>query len=212
MRPQSLIFGAVAAFLLVLGVAWQWGAVTALFDGNVEAQENSGLEEMVIGDMDAPVTIIEYASLTCTHCAAFHTETLPLLERDYINQGKVRLVYRDYPLDQWAVAASMLARCLPSERYFPFIKILYDHQRTWVLSRDRKEALLNLARQAGMGREIFDSCLRNEDLLKSLHAMRKHASEHLSVNSTPTLFINGEKIEGNEPYGKLRRVIERHLN
>ncbi len=189
-----------------------WGGVApSRLALDESAQNASRLEEKIMGSADAPITIIEYASLTCNHCAAFHAATLPLLKRDYIDTGKARLIYRDFPLDPWAVAAAMIARCMTAERYFPFLKILFDHQRSWILAKDRRAALFHLARQSGMTRGAFDACLQKKEMLKGLQAMRDHASRQLNVSSTPTFFIEGERLEGNEPYGKIRRILEKHL-
>ncbi len=183
------------------------------------AQQNL-LPEMAIGHKDAPVIIIEYASMTCSHCAQFHKQTYPLLKKDYINTGKVRLIFREYPLDPWATAASMLARCVSRsrdnsggekfnpQRFFAFLSVLFHQQPQWVLAQDRMSALKGLARHAGIGEKDFTACFNDEKILNGLHASRVAGTE-MGVQSTPSFFINDTLIQGNQPYPVLRSAIEK---
>ncbi len=213
--------GARLVPLLVLGVLIAAGAGYGLIRLAPEGEEEArafappGLEEMALGSPDAPVTMIEYASFTCGHCAAFHVETLPRLQKDYIEPGKVRLIFRDYPLDSWAAAASLLARCVgedtDAERFFFFIKILFENQAKWAFSNDRAGELRKLARLGGIGSAAFESCLQDQTRLGALQQMQNHAQKVFGVESTPTFFIEGDKIEGNQPYKDIRDVLDRHL-
>jgi len=163
------------------------------------------LGERVLGEADAPVTVIEYASATCGHCANFHNDAFPAIKEDYIDTGKVRFVFREFPLDELALAAFMLARCAPENRYFPIIDVLFEEQRTW--TRNAREELLKIARMAGFTPESFEECLQNEDVAKGILEIRSTAAEQYGVKSTPTFFVNRKVITGNQP-DELRQAIE----
>ena len=182
------------------------------------AQQNL-LPDISVGRADAPVIIIEYASMTCGHCAHFHNLTYPRLQKDYISQGKAKLIFREYPLDSWATAASMLTRCaardksgrkFDAKRFFAFLGILFKQQAKWTLVEDRMNALKAIARQGGMGEKDFSACLNDENLLKGLYAGRARGAE-MGVKATPSFFINDTLIEGNAPYGQFRRAIDEAL-
>jgi len=155
-----------------------------------------GPDDRVLGKRDAPITIIEYASLTCPHCAHFETEVLPKLTAKWIDTGKAKLVLRDYPLDEPATRAEMIARCAPPDRYYAFIDTLFQTQEKWVLAPDYRAALAREALLSGMGKTRFDSCFDDEAVHDKVVESRLVASTQLGVNSTPTFFINGTKFEG----------------
>jgi protein-disulfide isomerase len=153
-------------------------------------------DDRILGKKDAPVTIIEYASLTCPHCAHFTTEVLPKIKEKWIDSGKVRLVLRDYPLDEPAMRAAMVARCAPPARFYAFIDTLFADQQQWVLAKDYKAALARLALLGGMSKAQFDNCLADKAGEDKVLQSRLAATQQLGVNSTPTFFINGAKFEG----------------
>jgi protein-disulfide isomerase len=153
-------------------------------------------QDRVLGQADAPITIIEYASMTCPHCAHFTNEVLPELKKKWIDTGKVKLVMRPYPLDQVALRAEMLARCLPPDRYYPMIETLFKTQEKWAVAQDWRPALERTARLAGVGSKEFDGCLANKTLEDEIVQSRLTAATQLDVNATPTLFVNGKKLEG----------------
>jgi protein-disulfide isomerase len=153
-------------------------------------------DDRILGKPDAPITIIEYASLTCPHCAHFQGEVLPEIKKQWIDTGKAKLVLRDFPLDEEALRAAMIARCAPPARYYAFADTFFAAQDKWVRERDYQGALAKLARLGGMGKEEFDACLRNKQLEDSIVESRFVASKTLDVNSTPTFFINGNKFTG----------------
>jgi protein-disulfide isomerase len=152
------------------------------------------LGDHVLGSPDAPVTIIEYASMTCPHCAHFHETTYPEMKKKYIDTGKVRFIFREFPLDALAAAGSMLARCAGSDKYFPMIETLFSQQREWVVQKPLAP-MLGIAKQAGFTQQSFDECLANQQMLTALEEGRNRATK-LGVNSTPTFFINGKIIRG----------------
>jgi protein-disulfide isomerase len=157
---------------------------------------DEGLEERVLGSPDAKVTLIEYASMTCPHCATFHNDVLPVLKSRYVDSGQMRVVFRHFLLNILDAGASMLARCAPTERYFPMIDVLFQQQRQWAAASDPVASLRAIARQAGFSQESFDACLRDQALLDRLNAARDRGAQRFGVSSTPTLFINGQMYRG----------------
>jgi protein-disulfide isomerase len=153
-------------------------------------------QDRVLGQAEAPITIIEYASLTCPHCAHFANDVLPKLKEKWIDTGKVRLVMRPFPLDGAALRAEMLARCVPAERYYPFIETLFKTQETWAFAPDWRVGLARIAQLAGIGKKEFEDCLADKALENEIVQSRLTAATKLDVNATPTLFVNGKKFEG----------------
>ena len=153
-------------------------------------------DDRILGNPDAPITIVEYASLTCPHCAHFTNEVLPELKKRWVDTGKAKLILRDYPLDEPALRAAMIARCAPPDRYYAFVDTFFGSQEKWVTARDYRDALARLVKLGGMSREEFDNCLKNTTLENKIVEGRLIASKELDVNSTPTFFINGAKFTG----------------
>lgn len=169
------------------------------------------LGEMVLGDEKAPVTIIEYASATCPHCANFHKGTYKELKKKYIESGKVRFVFREFPFDNASLAAFMIARCAPKDKYFPMIDILFQEQQKWASrGADVRGELFKIARLAGFTQESFDKCLTNEEVAKGVIAVRDVGME-LGVSSTPTFFVNGVQMKGNSNMAQFDAMIKPHL-
>jgi protein-disulfide isomerase len=155
------------------------------------------LPDIVIGSADAPNTIVEYASMTCPHCAQFQTEVFPELKKKYIDTGKVRYMLREFPLDNLAAAAFMLARCSGNDRYYPMVDAMFSTQESWAApGTDAKEKLLQIARQAGISKEEFDKCLADKELFGKIVKTREIANEKFQVDSTPTFFVNGKRLKG----------------
>lgn len=153
-------------------------------------------DDRVLGKADAPVTIIEYASFTCPHCAHFATDVLPAVKASLIDGGKVKLVFRDYPLDALALRAAMLVRCTGNERAFGMIDLLFERQMQWATSQDPKAALLGIARQAGLGESDFDACMANQDVQNAVVQSRVTAEQAYKIQSTPSFLINGRLAVG----------------
>ena len=164
----------------------------------VELMAPGALPDMVMGDAKATVTVIEYASMTCPHCAHFTETTFPELKKRYIDTGKVRFIFREFPLDQLAAAAFMLARCAgetDSSKYFTMIDTMFRQQRVWAVEKPLPP-LLALAKQAGFTQATFEACLQNQKLLDGIEAVRNRATDKFKVQSTPSFFINGTLFAG----------------
>jgi protein-disulfide isomerase len=168
------------------------------------------LPDMAIGSADAAVTITEYASMTCPHCAAFNAEVFPKIKAAYVDTGKVRYIFREFPLDIKAAAGSMLGRCIAkgdSGKYFAVIDLLFKSQGDWVM-KNTTETLTRIGKQAGLTQQQVEDCLKDQALLDKIAADQKYASEVLKVNSTPTFFINGEVIKGEASFEEFEKKIK----
>ena len=155
-----------------------------------------GKDERLLGNPNAPITIIEYASMTCPHCAHFADDVLPELKKKWIDTGKVKLVLRDFPLDDEAVHASMIARCAPADRFYAFVDTFFADQDKWVAASDYQAALTRLAILGGMSKPEVDKCLADNALENQILNSRLVAAKQLDVNATPTFFVNGAKYTG----------------
>lgn len=190
---------------------------TLLLSAGTEARAEiatleEAISEKVLGQANAPVTIHEYASLTCSHCANFHNNVLPLVKRDYIDTGLAKIVYHDFPLDDLALAASMLARCAGNDKYFPMVETLYKTQDSWARAKNPMQSLTGISRMIGsMDETDVQACLNNNDLFWSLSEGRKRDGETMGINSTPTFFIEGTRVPGVLPYEDFKDVIEKAL-
>ena len=219
---RKFVFGA-AALAIVAGAAY-WLASTpasapGVSLGAANAQESSeevdtsGIVEMTLGAEDAPVTVIEYASFTCPHCATFHTGPGKKLKAEYIESGDVQLIYRDVFFDRFGLWASMIARCGGEERFFGITDMLYEQQKDWIGNGDPVEIANNLrkiGKTAGLGDDQVEQCLQDSDKAKTLVAWFQENAEEHEVNSTPTLIINGEK-HSNMSYADLKEIVEAEL-
>ena len=178
---------------------------------NVSVQDLSvqgPLGDVALGPETAKVNIVEYASLTCSHCATFHKETWPELKKRYIDTGKVRFTLREFPLDPLATAGFMLARCDGNAKYYPVSDLLFDQQRNWAFTDKPLDALRAMMRQAGFSQEKFDACLRDQKLYDAVNAVKNRGVEQFNVDSTPTFFINGQRHAGNMSIDELEKVIK----
>ena len=168
------------------------------------------LPDMALGPANAPVTITEYASMTCPHCAAFNETVFPKIKSEYIDSGKVRYVFREFPLDIKAAAGSMLARCIAKDdagKYFAVIDMLFKQQNDWAV-KNTTETLTRIGKQAGLSQQAVEDCLKDQALLDKIAADQKFANEVLKVNSTPTFFINGEMIRGETSFEEFDKRIK----
>jgi protein-disulfide isomerase len=166
--------------------------------------------DIVLGSEKAPVTIIEYASMTCPHCAHFSNTTFPELQKRYIDTGKVRFIFREFPLDALAAAGFMLARCAGNDKFMPIVETLFAKQPEWMVQKP-VEPLRAIAKQFGYTEQSFDQCLANQKVLDDIQVVRDRAAEKLGVNSTPTFFVNGKKLTGDQSIEGLAKLIDPYL-
>jgi len=185
------------------------GAMGLLMPGLAIAQRSDGpdkvsvedlmkpgpLPDLVLGKADAPVTVVEYASLTCGHCATFHNKSFPAIKEKLIDTGKIKFILREFPLDNLAAAAAMLARCAGGDKTYPLTEVLFQKQDEWAFVRTNPvPELFKIAKQAGFTQETFDKCLTDQKLLDNIMAIRERASKDFGVNSTPSFFVNGVRL------------------
>lgn len=196
-------FGTAAASLAMAGA------------GTAAAQSAPVYKEFIHGDAKAKLTVIEYASLTCPHCADFAISVWPQVKKNYIDTGKIRFVFRDYPLDQLAMAGAMLARCAPGDRGKNMIELMFKKQQDWVRAPQPLEPLKQYALLSGMSAADVDACLKNEALLKIIKEEQNKATSLYKVQATPTFYIGDEKLDGLAPgeagYAQIAKVIDKQL-
>jgi protein-disulfide isomerase len=166
--------------------------------------------ERSLGAADAPVVIIEYASATCPHCAEFHADALPEIKKTYIDTGKARLIFREFPLDQRAMAVFMLTRCVPEDKYFATLDMVFRQQKSWT-GKSPKAPLMKIMQMAGMSEAEFDACLKREDLAKAIFETRETANKQFGVKGTPTFFVNGQFVDGHKDASAVSAAIEAAL-
>ena len=220
MNPK--IMAAVAALFAILGVAFFWtnnqpsnlpGLGAAMAQENAEV-DTSLVEEMTLGDPNAPLKVIEYASFTCPHCKSFHTDTFKQFKTNYIDTGKVHFTYREVYFDRFGLWAAMVARCGGSERYFAIADMIYDQQATWTKGENPGAIADNLARigrTAGLTGDEIDGCLQNGDLAQAMVAVYRENAEKDGIRSTPSFIIEGEMIAGNQSYDAFSKLLDSKL-
>jgi len=170
------------------------------------------LGEMSEGSEDATVTIVEYASMTCPHCARFHNTVYPKLKEKYIDTGKVRLIMREFPLDRLALAAAMLTRCADKKQFFSLTTVLYKQQTVWARSKDPATELFKIAKLAGFTEEKFNACLKDKKIAQGIVDVKNTGLNKFQVQSTPTFFINGVKLNGALGFEDFEKLVLQHLN
>ncbi len=182
----------------------------AFAEGAADVAKPQSLPDIALGPKDATVTITEYASMTCPHCAAFNENVFPKIKAAYIDTNKIRYVFREFPLDIKAAAGSMLSRCIAgddSAKYFAVTDLLFKQQADWVV-KNTTETLTRIGKQAGLSQQQIETCLKDQALLDKIVAGQKYASEILKVDSTPTFFLNGEKIKGETSFEEFDKRIK----
>tara|TARA_Y100000748_G_scaffold171611_1_gene143773 strand:+ start:175 stop:792 length:618 start_codon:yes stop_codon:yes gene_type:complete len=195
-----------------------WSFLITLTPQTLLANEKSALEisedEFVIGDKDAPITIIEYASMSCSHCASFHNNTLPDIKKEYIDTGKVRMVFRDYPFNYPALLGSMMMRCIESDVRYDYMNALYQLQNTWVNKDPKisKKELYKIMQSGGMTKDEFNECYSNLDNENLILEGVMAAQKDFNIKSTPSFIVNGNLIEGNKNIKEFRQIIDKILS
>jgi len=195
-----------------------WSFLITLTPQPLLANQTSALEigenEFVIGDKDAPITIIEYASMSCSHCASFHKNTLPDIKKEYIDTGKVRMVFRDYPFNYPALLGSMMMRCIASDVRYDYMNALYQLQNTWVNKDPKisKKELYKIMQSGGMTKDEFNVCYSNLDNENLILEGVMAAQKDFNIKSTPSFIVNGNLIEGNKNIKEFRQIIDKILS
>ena len=175
--------------------------------------EGARVRDMVLGKADAPITVIEYASFTCSHCADFYNDVMPELEKRYVETGKVKFIFREYPVDGFGLKAATIARCLPEEQFFPFVKIMFKNFRQLVSSPKPEDTLMQFASMSGLPPEKAKACLDDTKLMDELVEQRTVASDKYNITGTPAFIINNgeEKIIGGRPVEDFTKVFDKLL-
>ncbi len=205
---RRFLEGAAALGLTAAGLAG--------FSASAQAQANSSfpidvmlaegaLPDIWEGSKDAPISMVEYASMTCPHCAAFHAQTYPALKKQYIETGKVRFVLREFPFDPLATAGFMLARCTGPDKRAAMIDLLFAQQKNWAFSDKPFQGLSTLVRQTGMSQDTFETCLKDQALYDNVNKVRDVGAQKFGVDATPTFFINGKKVSGDTSIDELAK-------
>lgn len=198
--------------LKVAAGAAAYGAALSVLAPAPPARAGEGAlfdDDRILGNPDASVTIIEYSSLTCSYCARFHADVLPRVEKNWIEAGKARLVYRHFPLDGLALRAAAVANCFDGKRHFGVLDAMFASQQRWTRSSDPLADLAWIARLAGMSQEVFDRCVEDEAEIDKILERRADGESTYGVDSTPTLIVNGETVRGNVGYEDFEKVLER---
>lgn len=164
--------------------------------------------DIVIGNPKAPVTVVEYASMSCPHCADFFTRVMPEFQKKYIDTGKVKLISRDYPLNEPALRASMLVHCAPADKQVAFIRVLFGSQDKWAFDNDFQKSLASIASLGGMPQDKFDACMKNTPLQTEIIKVRQEAETNLKIESTPTFFVEEQKLTGPHELSNLSAAID----
>ena len=202
-----VVYGLVGvAVILVAAVGYfMFGGSSTNLSSDTAVAIDIKPTDRIHGSPNAPITIVEYAYMTCIHCARFQREVMPQLVHDYVDTGKVKIVFRDFPLDGAARLGSALALCVPPDKYFSFLDLLFLNQKTWLadLNNDERvsadevvEGLVQMGRFAGFSREKVESCIGDQSVLAYIDQTQADAQAKYGVNSTPTFFINGEEQKG----------------
>lgn len=195
-------------------------AAAMLFSACSQAEPlatEEALKDSVIGDANAPVTLIEYSSLACPHCADFHINTLPEITKNYIDTGKVKLIVRDFPIGGPAYAAAMMARCVPPDRRTKFVDVLFKNQDLWSKAADPKSALARIGKLGGLSQADFDRCTSDKALFEGIQKLQLEAQSKYDVNATPTFIVMSsknsdvEKISGSQPYDVFKQAFDKAL-
>jgi protein-disulfide isomerase len=178
--------------------------------GAARAEDAAPMADRFVGKADAPVTIYEYASLTCTHCAEFQRDTLPKLKAAYVDTGKVKIVYRDFPLDRYALKASLMTYCAPEDRYFALVDLIYKQLGVWAHGAEPEKGLAQLGKLAGLSQEKIDACWNDKALTDRILARRMEGEKKFGIEATPTFVFNdgAAKIQGADSFEAFAKVID----
>lgn len=217
-RALNRFTGAVAAALCMTFTAAVAQEASPMAPAGAEAEQKKPADllgflehDRVLGNEEADVRVIEYASLSCSHCMRSHTETFPQLKEHYIDTGKIAYIYRHFPLNEPALRGAMLAECAGDDGFFRYLKVLFNSQPQWAYDANFMDSLRSFAKVGGIGEEAFDRCMADKELEGRLVSGLKWAASGLNVQSTPTVFVNGQKLDGFQSFEKLSNLIDAEL-
>jgi len=202
----------ILCFVALLGISLSLILQTDTQAMAAISDNNDAMKEMVLGNQEAKITVIEYASLGCPHCAQFHSGTYQDVKKNYIDTGKIKFIFRDFPLGTPALAASMISRCSGSAKYFGMIDIFFQGQKQWSQAENPMTALKKIARFGGMSATDVDDCLQNQELLDYIQNTARDGGEKHKINSTPSFVIDGETHSGGLPYADFKKLLDKALN
>ena len=169
-------------------------------------------EEFFLGNKDAKIVVIEYASMTCIHCANFHKQVYPKIKKNYIDTNKIKFIFRDFPLDKQALFGSVLAKCAPKEKYFDFVKLILNTQKKWIASDNTfQDKLKNIGKLAGLNENKINTCFKDEQIVDNILKSRSDAEKKYNITSTPSLIINEKKYSAMS-YETFEKIIENLIN
>ena len=170
------------------------------------------LEEKSLGNKEAPIKMVEFASMTCGSCAKFHNDVFPSIKKDFIDSGKVFFTYKDFPLDKFALKASVIARCSGDAKFFNFLSVIYNKQKDWTRTQDPFKSLLKIAKLGGLKNDEIKVCVGNKSIEDGILKDRLNSSKKFDIIATPTIYFNGKKYDGDLSYEALKLKIESLLN
>ena len=191
--------------MILVSPAW---AEEAKDKGKAMLDAASPFGYRVLGKADAPVTLIEYASATCPHCAEFHMTVLPQIKSEYIDTGKVKFIFREFPLDGMALGVFMLTRCLPEDKFFATTDLFFRRQQTWAKAANPSVEITKITSMAGMDKATFEKCIKNEDMAKTMNAFARKSAADFGIKGTPALFVNGEYIDGHKEMADVKSALD----
>ena len=194
-------------FLFFFVFSFSFNDLNSRIVDTIEALENQSL-----GNESAPIKMIEFASLTCGHCAKFHNEVFPKIKKDYIDNGKIFFTYQDFPLDKFALKASVIARCSGKDKYFSFLKVLYKKQKDWTRSQDPFKSLLKIAKLGGLKNDEIKVCVSNKSIEDGILKKRLNSTKKFEIKATPTIYINGKKYNGDLTFEALKLKLDSLIN
>ena len=169
-------------------------------------------EEIFLGNKDAKIVVIEYASMTCIHCANFHKEVYPKIKKNYIDTNKIKFIFRDFPLDKQALFGSVLTKCAPKEKYFDFVKLILNTQKKWISNDNTfQDKLKNIGKLAGLNENKINTCFKNEQIVDDILKSRSIGEKKYNISSTPSLIINEKKYSAMS-YENFEKIIENLIN
>jgi protein-disulfide isomerase len=209
---RNILIFAQLAFIALMGISSGASAAdTVPLKADAKQLYGQMPSDIILGNEKSAVTVIEYSSLSCPHCAHFQTKIFPALKAAYIDSGKIKFIQRDFPLDEPALRGAILAHCAGKERYHLFLKVLFDKQESWAFQKNYLEVLTNIGKLGGLSSEKIDACMKDKAMETAVIESKLTAANTLDIKATPTFFVNGERLSGVGDISSFKETIDRHL-